>query len=342
MEMLFKKEIYVPVLLALGTLIVLNLTVTIGISKLKAISAKTHTYIDDLILNILSVTKQYFIIGVSLYVGFQTLELDKTHGHYADKVFIVLLALQSIVWMNEAIRSWIDITIRKKNEDPAVKTTLDFLGIILKFAAITTVVLFALNNLGVNVSTFIAGLGVGGIAIALATQNILGDLFSSLSIVLDKPFVVGDYISLGAENGTIERIGLKTTRIRSLSGEQIIVSNSNLLQSKIRNFKRMQERRVGFQLRLKYSTDIELLKKVPKMVEEIIRKYDKARFDRAHFLNYGASSLEVEVVYFCLAPEYIIHADLHQKILFDIGETFKANGIEFALPAQSVYLEKQA
>ena len=330
-DMLFSSELYVPLSLTIGTYIVLWVLKNIGIVHLQKISKTTSTYIDDLVLNVLSETKQYFIIGASLFVGFQALHLDNTHGHYADNVFVILVAIQTIIWGKEAVKSWVEFTIQRKNNDPSVRTSLGFIGIILKFSLIVVVILSALNNLGVNVTTFIAGLGVGGIAIALATQNILGDLFSSLSIVLDKPFVVGDFISLGAEMGTIEHVGLKTTRIRSLSGEQIVVSNSDLLRSKIRNFKRMQERRVPFILRLKYTTDYDLLKKVPGMVESIIRKYELTNFDRANFLNFGSSSLEVEVVYICVTADFNVYANQHEKILIEIGEAFKANNIEFAV-----------
>lgn len=331
LDVLFSSEVYIPVSLALGTYIGLWILKNIGIVHLQKISVTTENYIDDLVLNVLGVTRHFFILGVALFVGFQALQLDKTHGHYADYIFVILLAIQAIIWGNEAVRSWVEITIQRKNNDPSVRTSLGFIGVILKFALITVVILFALNNLGVNVTTFIAGLGVGGIAIALATQNILGDLFSSLSIVLDKPFVVGDFVSLGAEMGTIEHVGLKTTRIRSLSGEQIVVSNSDLLRSKIRNFKRMQERRVPFTLRLKYTTDISLLKEVPEIVSSIIKKYELTRFDRANFLNYGTSSLEVEVVYICLSADFNVYANQHEKILIEIGEAFRARSIEFAV-----------
>lgn len=341
LDVLFSSEVYIPVLLALGTYIGLWVLKNIGIVHLQKISVTTENYIDDLVLNVLGVTRHFFILGVALFAGFQALHLDKTHGHYADYVFVILLAIQTIIWGNEAVRSWVEITIQRKNNDPSVRTSLGFIGVILKFALITVVILFALNNLGVNVTTFIAGLGVGGIAIALATQNILGDLFSSLSIVLDKPFVVGDFVSLGAETGTIEHVGLKTTRIRSLSGEQIIVSNSDLLRSKIRNFKRMQERRVNFKLGLTYSTKRDNLRKAPGIIESIIKKYDNTRFDRAHFLNYGAYSLGVDVVYIILSSDFNVYANTHEKILLEIGDAFDELGIQMAFPTQTIIVDKK-
>jgi small-conductance mechanosensitive channel len=340
-DALLEPANYVPILIAIGTYLTLWILKNVGIVKLKKISATTSTTFDDLILSVLEKTRNYFMLGIALYTGFQAYSLDKVYGHYADKIFIVLLAFQAITWGKEAVNSWVTLTLKKKQNDPSLKTSLGFVALLLKFLLLTLVFLFALNNLGVNVSTFIAGLGVGGIAIALAVQNILGDLFSSLSIVMDKPFVIGDFVSLGEWAGTIEHIGLKTTRIRSISGEQVVVSNSDLLSSKIRNFKRMHERRIVFQLGVTYSTKREDLKQAPQLIKDIISNQEKTRFDRAHFLKYGAYSLDIEVAYFILSPEYVVYADIHQKILLDIHEAFEKNNLEFAFPTQSVILEQK-
>lgn len=337
---ILNQEYSLAVLAAIGTYLAIWIVKNIGIVRLRKISAYTDTYLDDLVLNVLSQTKHFFMIGVSLFVGFQLTHFDKEYGGHADKFFIILVALQAIKWAKEGVASWVDFTVKKKNDDPSVRTTMGFIGLIMKFVVIVAILLFALNNLGVNVSTFIAGLGVGGIAIALATQNILGDLFSSLSIVLDKPFVVGDFIAFGDWNGTVEHVGLKTTRVRSLSGEQIVVSNSNLLSNRIRNFKRMQERRVVFTVGITYGTKPEILKKAPTIIEEIIRRHEKTNFDRSHFLNYGPSSLDIETVYKFLSSDFNEYAHTHQKILLDIYEAFDANGLEFAFPTQTIIIQK--
>lgn len=338
---MFDPKFYIPVLWTVGIYLGLWLIKNIVIAHLRKISVRTTTHLDDIVLNILSVTRQFFMLGVSLYAGFHLSIFDKKYGIYADRLLILIVAFQIIIWGNEAVRSWIDITVQKKNNDPSVKTSLNFIGLILKFVVISLVFIAALNNLGVNVSTFITGLGVGGVAIALATQNILGDLFSSLSIVMDKPFVVGDAISLGEWTGTVEYIGLKTTRLKSLSGEQIVVSNSDLLSSKIRNYKRMEERRVLFQLGLTYGTKRENLKRVPAIVEEIIKKESNVRFDRAHFIRYGASSLDFEIVYFVLTPDYLEYSNVHQRVLFAIHEAFEANQLDFAYPTQTLFVEQK-
>lgn len=332
---------FIPASIVVATYVVIWAVKNIGISRLKVVSAKTDNIVDDIVLNVLQQTKNFFMLGASLFAGFQSLELDQTHGYIADRIFIVLIAIQAIIWCNEAVRSWVEVTLARKNDDPSLKTSMGFIQIILKFVLVVAVVLFALNNLGVNITTFIAGLGVGGIAIALATQNILGDLFSSLSIVLDKPFIVGDSISLGEWQGTIENIGLKTTRIRSINGEQIVVSNSDLLSSKIRNFKRMDERRVVFTLGLTYDAKRPQLRMAKSLVEEIIKKYPKTRFDRAHFLKYGASSLDIEVVYIFLSPDFAQYADTHESILLDINDAFAENNLEFAFPTQTLIVQNQ-
>lgn len=332
---------FVPVSIVVAVYVVIWAIKNIGIARLRKVSARTDNYFDDIILNVLHETKQFFIIGASLFAGFQSLHIDKTHGYIADRIFIVIIAIQTIIWGNEAVRSWVQITISRKQDDPSLKTSMGFIQILLKFVLIIAVVLFALNNLGVNVTTFIAGLGVGGIAIALATQNILGDLFSSLSIVLDKPFIVGDFISLGEWQGTIEHVGLKTTRIRSLNGEQIVVSNSDLLSSKIRNFKRMEERRVAFTVGVTYDSKREDIRNALTKIKEIIEKHPKTKFDRAHFVNYGASSLDIEVVYIFQSADFTEHADTKQSILFDIGEMFEKNNLEFAFPTQTLIVQNQ-
>jgi len=202
------------------------------------------------------------------------------------------------------------------------------------------VILIALDNLGVNIKTLIAGLGIGGIAVALALQNILGDLFASLSIILDKPFVIGDFIIINEYLGTVEHIGLKTTRIRSLSGEQLIFSNSDLLKSRIRNFKRMYERRVVFTIGVLYQTPYEKLCRIPKMIREIVEGNDQVRFDRAHFKEYGDFSLKFEIVYWIQNPDYNLYMDIQQTINLEIYKKFEASRIKFAYPTQTLFLNQ--
>jgi small-conductance mechanosensitive channel len=233
--------------------------------------------------------------------------------------------------------------LRGRQDDPVVKATNVNIVALIKVAVWVAATLFLLDNMGLNIGTFVAGLGIGGIAIALAAQAILGDTFSSFAIALDKPFEVGDFIEVDGLQGNVELIGLKTTRIRSLSGELLIFANSDLTRSRIKNYKRMYERRVSFKIGVLYETSADLLRRIPKILEEAVAKHDKARFDRAHFLTFADSSLDFEVVFFVKHPDYRVYADIHQAINLDVFERFAAEGIEFAYPTQrTVVLEQDS
>jgi len=199
-----------------------------------------------------------------------------------------------------------------------------------------------LDNLGVDITALVAGLGIGGIAVALAAQNVLGDLFASLSIVLDKPFVVGDFLNVDDFLGSVEHVGLKTTRLRSLSGEQLVFSNNDLLNSRIRNYGRMFERRVVFSLGVTYETPPEKLRGIPTIIREAVEAKDKVRFDRAHFQKYGDFALVFEVVYYVLSSDYTLCMDIQQSVNLRIYERFAEEGIEFAYPTQKLYVTEAA
>jgi len=228
------------------------------------------------------------------------------------------------------------------NQDTSSATTITFLGFIARLILWVIVLLLILDNLGVNITGLVAGLGIGGIAVALAVQNILGDLLASLSIVLDKPFVIGDFVVVDSLSGTIEHIGLKTTRIRSLSGEQLIFSNNDLLKSRIRNYKRMEERRIVFGFGVVYQTPMEKLTFIKTIVGDIIKKQENARLDRVHFKEYGDSSLNFEVVYFVAKPDFNLYMDVQEAINLEIFRRFQEEGIEFAYPTRTLYLQNDA
>jgi small-conductance mechanosensitive channel len=222
--------------------------------------------------------------------------------------------------------------------ESTMRNALSLIYFIVRVAVWSVALLLIFENLGFDVTALVAGLGVGGIAIALAAQSILGDLFSSLAIILDKPFEVGDFIVFGDQSGTVEKIGIKTTRIRALSGEQIAVSNTDLVKTRVHNFKRMVERRVVLVLGVTYDTPADKLERIPDMVKKIVEAQDKVRFDRAHFRSFGASSLEFEVVYWTLSGDYTVYMDVQQAINFAIFRAFEDEGIEFAFPSQTLYV----
>jgi small-conductance mechanosensitive channel len=209
---------------------------------------------------------------------------------FLNRAAIVAILLQVAIWADNAVRGWLGQYRERREEDPGRATSAAAIGFIARVALWAVIALMILDNLGFNITTLVASLGIGGIAVALAVQNILGDLFASLSIVLDKPFVIGDFINVSGVAGTVEHVGLKTTRVRSLNGEQIVFSNTDLLKSRIHNMKRMDSRRVAFTIGVVYGTPKEQLRMIPRLVENIIRAQPKLTFDRAHFSGFGPST----------------------------------------------------
>jgi len=282
-------------------------------------------------------TKGWFLVLAALALGAQAWVIEPSVRTLLRNVLMIGALMQVGIWATAAL----DISLRLRRErelqtHPEAIAAMDVLGFVLRLVLWTIVILVILDNLGVQITALVAGLGIGGVAVALATQNILGDLFASLSIVLDKPFVVGDFLSIGDYVGSVEKVGLKTTRLRSLSGEQLIISNNDLLTSRIRNFGRMFERRVVFALGVTYETPAAKLRLIPVVVREAIEAQQKVRFDRSHFQKYGDSALIFETVYYVLSPEYNYYMDLQQTINLIILERFSEEGIEFAYPTHTI------
>jgi small-conductance mechanosensitive channel len=227
---------------------------------------------------------------------------------------------------------------RTGNEDheKRIKPLLSF----IRFFVWILGILFILDNLGFKISTVVAGLGIGGIAIALAAQAILGDLFSYFVIYFDRPFELGDFIIFDEILGSVEYIGVKTTKLRSLGGEQIVISNSALTNSRIRNYKRMERRRIVFSFGVLYETPVEIVRGIPALISEIITSLEAVQFDRAHFKGFGDSSLDFEVVYYVLSPDYLVYMDIQQSINFRIMEELAKRNVDFAYPTRTVYLKK--
>lgn len=334
------------VLVALGIFVlvfVLLKLVQLGLARwLSSRFARTKSESARLAADLLRRTRTIFILVVAVFAASRAVVLPPAATRAIEIVTVLSFLLEVASWGSRLITYWVDRTTRRKLEeekDAAAATTLNAVGYMAKIALWTIIILLALANMGINVTALIAGLGIAGVAIAFALQNVLGDLFASISIVVDKPFLVGDFIVVGDISGTVERIGLKTTRIRSLSGEQVVLSNSDLLSSRIRNYKRMQERRVAFALKVVYDTPPELLEKIPKTVQEIIAGIPNTRFDRAHFKEYGDFALVFEVVYYVLSPNYNVYMDTQQAINLGLKRRFKEMGIEFAYPTQVVYIQ---
>ena len=319
--------------------ILLRLVKRVATNRLAALASKTDTQWDDIIVGAIKQTKTLFLLVVSLFLGSMFLQLpDKVHSIF-QVTFIIFLLIQLGIWLTVITISMVEHYSRQTlAKNPAAATTMNAVGFISRIVIWSVITLVALDSLGINVTTVVAGLGIGGVAVALAVQNILGDLFASLSIILDKPFVMGDFLIIDEHLGSVEYIGLKTTRIRSLSGEQLIFSNSDLLKSRIRNYGRMFERRVVFNIGVTYSTPRDKLKRIPELIRDAINAQQKTRFDRSHFMKYGDYALQFETVYYVKSPDYNIYMDIQQSIYFAIHEAFEREQINFAYPTQKLFV----
>lgn len=274
------------------------------------------------------------------YIALNYLDLPAKINKYIQILVIIGTTFFGLKFFVNLISFFIEIYFISKENDVSKIKNLQGVLIVFKVLIWGLGFILILDNLGYKVSTVLAGLGIGGIAVALAAQTIFKDLFSYFIIVFDKPFAVGDFIIVGDLMGTVETIGLKTTRIRSISGEELIFSNSDLTDSRVKNFKRMYNRRVVFSIGVTYDTTLENLKKIPGIIKSIIESIKDTKFDRAHFFKYGDFALIYEVVYFVVGSDYNKYMDIQQEINFKIKEEFDKLKIEFAFPTQTVYVHK--
>ncbi|HDS1060597.1 MULTISPECIES: mechanosensitive ion channel family protein [Pseudomonas] len=294
--------------------------------------------LSQIMAKVLSGTSNFLLLLASLLVGLSMLDLPERWLSRVSSLWFVVAALQIGLWANRAIGLGLSRYFARHRTDGlnqgSALATLSAWG--ARVLLWSVVVLAMLSNLGVNITAFVASLGVGGIAVALAVQNILGDLFASLSIAVDKPFEIGDFIVIGPLAGTVEHVGLKTTRIRSLGGEQIVMANASMISSTIQNYKRLQERRIVFEFGLSYDTPTEAVKKAPAIVEDAIKAQEQARFDRAHLRGFGKEALEFECVYIVRDPGYNLYMDIQQAINFRLLERFSQIGAKFAVPVRAI------
>ncbi len=309
------------------------------VRRLGAIARRTTTSLDDSLIAVVRRTKLWLAGLPALLIASRSLVLpDKLDGGLARAAEIAVI-VQLGLWLAALLDFWIARSReRAAAENPGATTSLGALAFVGKLVLWSMLTLVVLDNLGIDVTAMIAGLGVGGVAVALAVQNILGDLFASLSIVIDKPFVVGDFIIVDDYMGTVEHVGLKTTRLRSLGGEQLVFSNSDLLKSRLRNYKRMRERRVVFKFGILYETPVAKLEKIADQVREIVVAQPTVRFDRAHFASFGESSYDFEVVYWMLDPDFNKYMDTQQAINLAMVRKFEAEGIGFAYPTRMLHV----
>lgn len=324
----------------LGSIVMIRIFRSVILKRLKVWADASETKVDDLLVNGIEKFGLPLLNLLAFYLGYSFLEFSTRIDHIIDvaiKVVITYFFVRIISFsINHSLNGYF---IRQEGGEEKIKQlrgVMIFFNILLWLIGI---ILLA-ENLGYNVATIIAGLGVGGIAVALAAQTILGDLFNYFVIFFDRPFEIGDFIIVDDKMGTIERIGIKTTRIISLGGEQIVFSNSDLTGSRIHNYKRMARRRILFSLGVTYNTPYDKLKKIPEIIRNVIEGQSQVQFDRAHFSSYGDFSLNMEVVYYVLSGDYNKYMDIQQSINLLIYQEFEKEGIEFAFPTQSLYVEK--
>jgi small-conductance mechanosensitive channel len=329
-------------LVAFGAaLALLYLVKNIGVARLKTLAEKTETDLDDLLIGLIEKFRWFEYQLVAVYVAARYLNRAPAFDKALHLVLLLVFTYRAITITQALLSYWINKVASQRDLDGQAKNSVvKSTQVILRTLVWVAAVLFVLDNLGVNISAVLTGLGIGGVAVALAAQAILGDLFNFFVILLDKPFAIGDFIVSDAVSGTIEHVGLKSTRIRSISGEMVVVSNSNLLGSRIRNYKDLTKRRILFKTGIVYGTRPEILKNIPAVVKKAVLAVPKAEFDRCNLVNCGDFSLDFETVYYLNEPDYNAYMTAHERTLLGVLEGLAAAGAELAYPTQTVLVKK--
>jgi small-conductance mechanosensitive channel len=324
------------------SLFILKIFKFVIVNKLKKLAKKTKTEIDDLIIHIIDKVHWPFYILLSLYIAIQTIIIPAYAVKAIGYIFIILITYYFVKGINSIIDYSAEKIIQKaeKEEKGADTSFVGVLSRIFKIVVWIFAVVLILANMGYNISTILAGLGIGGVAIALALQSILGDVFAAFSLYFDKPFQKGDFIIIDDDMGVVKHIGIKSTRIETLQGQELIISNKELTDRRINNYKKMEKRRVAFSFGVVYQTPTAKLKKIPDTVKSIINHIKGVEANRVHFNQFADSSLNFEVVYYIDSNEYGVYMDVQQEINLKIKEAFEKEKIEFAYPTQTIFVEK--
>ncbi|MEM6252018.1 MAG: mechanosensitive ion channel family protein [Cyanobacteria bacterium P01_D01_bin.156] len=308
------------------------------LNRLERWAKRTTTSLDDQLVRLVERPTLWLLYLGSCYIGLQNLSLSNSLSQLLTVVGIIFATLLLLQLVGSVAEYGLRIYGFLHRDQPNLRQSLNALIPAVRVILWAIGIVFVLDNLGFDISAVVTGLGIGGVAIALASQGILQDLFSYFSILLDRPFEIGDFIVVGAMAGTVEQVGIKTTRLKSINGEQLVLANTDLTASRIQNFKRMAQRRVLFTLGVIYETDLEQLKNVPEIIRDVIEGTPNVVFDRAHFLKFSDFSLDYEVVYLVETNDYMAYCDAQQQINFAIKERFDQLGIEFAYPTEVMYV----
>ncbi|GAA6118941.1 mechanosensitive ion channel family protein [Acidovorax sp. FG27] len=327
---------------AVVTYLVLTLLQGWAVARARRVASEhdAHRGPAQLLMEVLSGTSHLLIVLAALLVGAGMLDLPGRWPARVEQLWFLAVALQVGLWGTRATALVVErYRVHHGATSPTqISASATLMSWGLRTLLWATVLLAILSNVGVNITAFVASLGVGGIAIALAVQSVLGDLFASVAIAVDKPFEVGDFIVVGGVAGTVQQIGVKTTRISALSGEQVVMSNTDLLKQTINNYRYMRERRIVFNFRVPYGTSAEAAEAISQAVRRIIEAEPNARFDRAHLQAFGETGLTYEVVYIVLDPGYNVYMDLQQKINLALMRALQALDVPFAVPERRVHV----
>ena len=308
------------------------------IKRLSVLFKKTVTSADNHFVKAIKKNLITILYFIAFYFSARILTLDPTLKIWIDRIILAFTIAVCASFTSTITAFAVNKYMKHKISDANNLLLLRWTNGLIKAVVWSVALVLFLDNIGVRITSLITGLGIGGIALAFAAQNILVDIFCCFTILFDKPFEIGDFITAGQHTGTVEHIGVKTTRLRALTGEQIVLSNSDLTSSRINNFKTLKERRILFRIGVTYSTDSEKLKEIPGLLKRIIENTGGVRFGRAHFCNYGTYSLEFEIAYYILSSDYDRYMDINQEIFYRIKEEFDGRGIEFAFPTQALYI----
>lgn len=335
---------FIAAAIFVGIIVGIKIVKRVVVWRLQKLVKKTENDIDDLVISIINTFTWPFEILVAFVISIQFLNLTDIVEQIGDYVLIIGLSVFVVLALQKVIDYIIKkiITQRSEDDEDFDASVFRVLGKIIKLILWVVAILIVVQNFGYDVTALVAGLGVGGIAIAFALQGVLSDMFSYFSIYFDKPFRAGDFIVVGKKSGTVERIGIKSTRLRTLQGEELVVSNKELTEAKVHNYKRMKSRRVVLEFGVTYDTKTEMLREIPKIIAKLISPVDNAKFDRAHFKKFGDSALIFEVVYHIQSEDYEEYMDVQEKVNLGVKEELENRGIEFAYPTYSVFLNSSS
>ncbi|MDH3433660.1 MAG: mechanosensitive ion channel family protein [Gammaproteobacteria bacterium] len=333
------REWTISAVVLIGTLALLFIVRRLLRGRLQKLAVESDRVFFKVARHVIGQSKGWFLLLIAMNASLRSIDASESFDLVFGRLLVVGMLIQMGLWAVAGFGRFMLLRREQQlEEDASAVAAMDVVSFLIRVSVWVIVFLLALDNVGVNITALVAGLGVGGIAVALAAQNIISDLFASLSIVLDKPFVLGDFLVIDDLYGNVEKVGLKTTRVRSLSGEQLVFSNNDLLSSRIRNYGQMVERRIVFTIGVIYQTPHEKLERIPGIIEDIIVRQSSARFDRAHFQRYGDFSLNFEIVYYVESSDYKLYMDIQQAVNLEIFRRFAETGIEFAYPTQTLFV----